>query len=134
VKTVAEAVSAHRRRMEEFRWELPDPFNFGRDVVDRIAPERPALLWRDAEAGRARLRFGDVARQSDRVARLLRTRGIAPGDPVLILLPRIPAWHVALVGALKAGALVIPGSTILRPKDIAFRVAHSGARLLLTGR
>jgi acetyl-CoA synthetase/medium-chain acyl-CoA synthetase len=29
---------------------------------------------------------------------------------------------------------VIPGSTILRPKDIAFRVAHSGARLLLTGR
>ena len=45
----------YRRAVESFRWEIPTRFNFGRDVVDRWAeaPERPALLWRDAVAGGA---------------------------------------------------------------------------------
>ena len=43
------------------------------------------------------------------------------------MLPRIPEWHIALVGTLKAGALAIPSSTILRPKDIAYRARHSEA-------
>jgi acetyl-CoA synthetase/medium-chain acyl-CoA synthetase len=45
----------------------------------------------------------------------------------MVMLPRVPEWQVALVGALKAGALVIPCSTILRPRDIRYRAAHSGA-------
>jgi acetyl-CoA synthetase/medium-chain acyl-CoA synthetase len=132
METVADAVARHRRRMEAFRWEVPDWFDFGRDVVDRVPPERPALLWRDAAGARRRLSFGEVSRASDRVARLLATLGLGPGDPVLVMLPRVPEWHVAVVGALKAGALVIPCSTLLRPKDLAFRAAHSGARLVLT--
>ncbi len=132
---LAAALDAHRRRTEQFRWEVPPRFNFGRDVVDAHArePGRPALLWRDAAGGERRLDFGAVADGSNRVAHLLRQRGVTPGEPVIVMLPRVPEWHVVLVGALKAGVLVIPCSTILRPKDIAFRVAHSGARAILTG-
>jgi acetyl-CoA synthetase/medium-chain acyl-CoA synthetase len=130
---VAEAMAAYQRRMEAFRWEVPPGFHFGRDVVDRFAAQagRPALLWRDAAGRERRLDFGEVSRRSNQVAHLLRGLGMAPGDPVLVMLPRVPEWHLVMVGALKAGALVIPCSTLLRPKDIAFRVAHSGARLLL---
>lgn len=129
----AEAAAAHRRRREAFRWEVPPRFNFGRDVVDRFAAEgdRPALLWGDAAGAERRLSFADVARASNRVAAALRARGLAPGDPLLVMLPRVPEWHVAMVGALKAGALVIPCSTMLRPKDIAYRVGHSRARAVL---
>jgi len=129
----AEAGEQHRRRMAGFRWELPERFNFGRDVVDRFAatPGRPALLWRDAAGAERRLSYADVARASNRVAHALRARGVAPGDPVLVMLPRVPAWHLAMVGALKAGALVVPCSTMLRPKDLAYRVQHSQARLVL---
>jgi acetyl-CoA synthetase/medium-chain acyl-CoA synthetase len=129
----AEAFAEHRRRMDAFRWEVPERFNFGRDVVDRFAaePDRPALLWRDAAGAERRLSYRDVSRASNRVAHALRARGIAPGDPVLVLLPRVPEWHVAMVGALKAGALVVPCSTMLRPKDLAYRVGHSQARAVL---
>ncbi len=48
------------------------------------------------------------------------------------MLPRVPEWQIAVVGALKAGALVIPCSTILRPKDIRYRVNHSGAVAIVT--
>lgn len=125
---------AWRRRRDAFRWEVPDPFNFGRDVVDAWAgdPDRPALLWRDAAGNERALSFAGVAEASNRVARLLAGRGVAPGDPVLVMLPRIPEWQIVLLGALKAGALAIPCSTILRPKDVAWRGRHSGAVAVFT--
>lgn len=123
----------YRRRCETFRWDVPERFNFGRDVVDAFAavPERPALLWRDEQGDSGSLTFAEVAAQSNQVAQLLSRAGLRPGDPVVVMLPRIPEWHCAVVGALKAGLLVIPSSTILRPKDIAFRCNHSGAKAII---
>jgi acetyl-CoA synthetase/medium-chain acyl-CoA synthetase len=130
-----EALDRYRRTCESFRWEVPDGFNFGRDVVDHFAeePERPALLWRSAAGGERRLRFRDVARASNQFAHLLAALGVSPGEPVIVMLPRVPEWQIAVVGALKAGALVIPCSTILRPKDIRYRVSHSGAVAIVAG-
>ncbi len=128
------ALDAWRRQVAGFRWEVPDRFNFGRDVVDRFAadPERAALLWRDAGGRERRLSFGEVRRGSDRVAELLDRLGIRPGEPLIVMLPRIPEWQLVVVGALKAGALVVPSSTILRPKDIAYRAGHSRAAAVVT--
>ena len=123
------SLADYRKQVDAFRWDVPDAFNFGRDVVDRFAadPERPALLWRDATGAERRLTFADVARAANRTAHLLRDLGVGPGDPVIAMLPRIPEWHVTAIGTLERGALLIPCSTLLRPKDIAYRVAHSGA-------
>jgi acyl-coenzyme A synthetase/AMP-(fatty) acid ligase len=131
---LGEELDAYRRGVEEFRWDVPDVFNFGRDVVDRFAvdPERPALLWRNAAGCERRLGFADVRAGSNRVAHLLRSLGVGLGDPVIVMLPRVPEWQLVSVGALKAGALVIPSSTILRPKDICYRAQHSGAVAIVT--
>jgi len=130
------ALERHRRAREAFRWEVPDAFNFGRDVVDRFAadPGRPALLWRNAEGAEQRLDFGAVREGSNRVAAALASLGVGAGEPVIVMLPRIPAWQLTLVGALKAAALVVPSSTILRPKDLVYRVEHSGAVAVVTTR
>ncbi len=125
---------AYRRLSEDFRWEVPEAFNFGCDVVDHFAKTagQPALLWRD-RAGRERsLSFDEVRDASNRVAHLLRSLGVAPGSPVIAMLPRIPEWHILVVGALKAGLVVIPSSTLLRPKDIAYRAEHSGAVAIIS--
>jgi len=129
-----EALDRYRRTCQSFRWEVPDSFNFGRDVVDRFAeePERPALLWRNARGRERQLRFSDVSAASNQFAHLLTSLGVSPGDPVIVMLPRVPEWQIAVVGALKTGALVIPCSTILRPKDIRYRGAHSGAVAIVT--
>ena len=136
MSALQESLDAYRKAVETFRWEVPDRFNFGRDVVDRLArdPVRPALLWRDAHGAERRLSFADIARGSDRVAHLFQALGIRPGQPAIVMLPRIPEWQIVIVGALKAGVLVIPSSTILRPKDIAYRAAHSGAVAIVTTR
>lgn len=129
-----ELVSEYRRACDGFRWEVPDAFNFGRDVVDRYAaadPGRPALLWREASGHERRLSFAAVREGSDRVARGLHDLGLRPGEPVIVMLSRVPEWQLALLGALKAGALAIPSSTILRPKDVVYRARHSGATCLV---
>jgi acetyl-CoA synthetase/medium-chain acyl-CoA synthetase len=127
-------LDAWKRRRDAFRWEAPDAFNFGAHVVDRLArePARPALLWRGAGGAERRLSYAEVARASNRFAHLLRSLGVRPGDPVVVMLPKIPEWQIALVGALKAGCLAIPSSTILRPKDIEYRVNHSGSVAIVT--
>jgi acetyl-CoA synthetase/medium-chain acyl-CoA synthetase len=134
VSDLETALGGYRRRAERFQWQIPDAFNFGRDVVDRLAREqdgRPALRWRGVEGQERRLTFGDVRRATNRIAHLLEALGVGPGDPVMVMLPRIPEWHLAVVGALKAGALVIPCSVLLRPKDVLYRARHSGAVAIL---
>jgi acetyl-CoA synthetase/medium-chain acyl-CoA synthetase len=117
-----------------FRWQVPARFNFATDVVDVYGADRSrvALYWEN-EAGReARYTFWDIAVRSRRVASVLRGLGVGRGDPVLVMLPRIPAWQIASVGVLRVGALLIPCTATLRPKDIAYRVTHSGARAIVT--
>jgi acetyl-CoA synthetase/medium-chain acyl-CoA synthetase len=117
-----------------FHWHVPEHFNFAVDVIDALAQDRSrvALYWED-EAGReARYTFWDISTQSSRFANALRGLGVGKGDPVMVMLPRVPEWFVAFVGALKAGALVIPCTASLRAKDIRYRAQHSGARAIVT--
>jgi hypothetical protein len=57
------SLDEYRRAVSAFRWEVPAAFNFGRDVVDRLAedPTRPALLWRNRAGACRRLSFADVS-------------------------------------------------------------------------
>ncbi len=116
----------------DFRWEVPAHFNFG-DEIGRYAadPRRVAILWEDQQGRRARLTFADIRAQSNRVANVLAGSGVARGDPVMLVLARVTLWQAAYIGALKAGALVIPCTSMLREKDLAYRANHSGARAII---
>ena len=125
------------RRYEDlvarFAWTVPQEFNFGA-LVDAWATDRSriALYWEDERGRSARLTFWDVAKASNRMMNALAALGVRRGEPVLVMLPRVPEWQTAMVGALKLGAIVIPCTASLRAKDIAYRVAHSGARAIVT--
>jgi acetyl-CoA synthetase/medium-chain acyl-CoA synthetase len=116
-----------------FEWAVPQEFNFGA-LVDAWATDRSriALYWEDERGRRARHTFWDVAKDSNRMMNALAGLGVRRGDAVIVMLPRVPEWQAAIVGALKLGALVVPSTASLRAKDIAYRVAHSGARAIVT--
>jgi len=120
----------------DFTWELPERFNFGGDVVDRYAsdPDRLALIWCNAAGAERRFTYAAMKRLSNRFANLLAAHGVSKGDRVVVMLPRIPEWQVALVGCLKAGAVPIPCITMLTGRDVGYRVAHSGAVAAVTMR
>ncbi len=116
-------------------WEVPARFNFTRDVVEELAGDslRKALTYVDREGIVDRRTFDEVAKDAARWAHLLRTR-LDRGDRVLVVLGKVPAWHGAMLGALKGGLVAVPCSDMLRARDLAFRVRHSGARLVVADR
>lgn len=67
------------------------------------APERPFLAYFDG-----RLSYREVDELSDSVAGHLAARGLEPGDRVAVLLQNSPHFVIALLGAWKAGAVVVP--------------------------
>ncbi|MFN8627095.1 MAG: AMP-binding protein [Candidatus Binatia bacterium] len=120
----------------DFHWEIPPTFNFGADVVDRWAEDatRLALIWCNDRDEERRLTFADIRRASNQFANLLQRRGVGKGDRVLVMLPRIPAWQVAMVGCLKLGAVPVPCITMQTARDIEFRTQHSDAAAAVTTR
>ena len=116
-------------------WEVPARFNFTRDVIEPLAKThgRAALTFVDREGIVDRRSFGEIAGDAARWAHLLRTR-LDRGDRVMILTGKVPAWHGAMLGSLKGGLIAVPCSEMLRARDLAFRVRHSGAKLLVADR
>ena len=97
----------------------PARFNFARDVVEAQDPARLALRFCDREGAVEDITFGRVSERAARWADVLRSRGVAPGDRVLVLVGKTPAWHAVMLAALKVGAVAIPCSEMLRAKDLA---------------
>ncbi|EEY22497.1 acyl-coenzyme A synthetase ACSM3 [Verticillium alfalfae VaMs.102] len=104
--------------------------NFAIDVVDAQAlstPDRQAMLWTDDESRTLDLSFRYFSQKSHSSAQLLNDLGIQKGDILMILLPRVPAWWEIATGALRAGIVVSPCTTLATHKDMAFRAQASKA-------
>src|SRR6266511_2095780 len=121
-----------------FRLEVPEVYNYARDVVDAWAAKEPAKLALLAVApdggNPRRFSFADLAASSNRAANFLAARGIRKGDPVFVMLPRIPEWYDVVLGCVKLGAVPIPGTTLLTERDIAYRLERAGATVAATDR
>ena len=124
----------YEERIEQFRWQIPEEFNFAWDVIDAYAEDRSrlALVWENEAGDEARFTFWDFAESSRRFANALVGLGVGRGDCLMIMLPRIPEWQIAFLGALRLGAVVIPCTAQLRAKDIVYRAYHSEAKAIVT--
>ena len=113
----------YEQLVRDFRLEVPARFNFARDVVGKWAqdPGKLGMHWLGPGGEERRITFRDFDERSERFAEALQRRGIGPGDRVMVQLPRVPEWWEVLLGCLKAGAVAVPGTVLLTPKDIAYR-------------
>jgi acyl-coenzyme A synthetase/AMP-(fatty) acid ligase len=118
-----------------FRLEVPERYNYARDVVDAWAAREPgklALLAVGPDGGDPRrFSFADLARSSDRAARFLAGQGVAKGDRVFVMLPRVPDWYDVVLGCIKLGAVPMPATTLLTPRDIAYRLNSAEASMVV---
>lgn len=116
-----------------FSLEVPETFNFGVDVIDKWAedPHHLAMLWVGEDGREERYTFADIRRESNRFAQVLQGLGVGKGDGVMIVLPRVPQWHMMVVGIMKLGALPMPGTTLLTPKDYEYRINMAEAKVVI---
>ncbi len=117
-----------------FRLEVPEYFNFATDVIGKWAsdPNKLAMLWVGQNGEERHITFAQFAERSSRAANAFSKLGIKKGDRVLVMLPRIPEWWESALGLMKIGAIPIPCTTLLTPKDIQFRAEVSEATGFIT--
>ena len=102
----------------------PDNFNFGYDVLDRIARETPgkrALVWCNTENEEHIFSFEDIRREGNKVANVFLSAGIRKGDKVMVVLKKhYEYWFVAMA-LCKIGAVMIPVTHMLTENDFRYR-------------
>lgn len=118
---------------QNYKLNIPKGFNFGYDVVDewaRIDRDKPALVWCDDDGNEKRYTFGDVKYWSDKAANMFKSKGIQRGDMVMLMLKqRAEVWFL-MVGLHKLGAVVIPATFQLTPKDIVYRCNAADVKMI----
>jgi long-chain acyl-CoA synthetase len=67
---------------------------------------------------------------SARIAALLKSKGIEPGDRVGLMMPNVPYFPVIYFGILRAGAVVVPMNVLLKGREVAFYLEDPGAKLV----
>ncbi len=116
-------------------WHVPEFFNIGVACTDAHVgteiEERLAMIVEDDTAGTATATYGELARRTSQFAQLLRKRGAAPGDRVLIRLPNCLDYPTAFLGAMKSGCIAVPTSTLLTVDEVLYLAKDSGARVLV---
>jgi len=89
-------------------------------------PDRPALKLDDVVVSYAAL---DEA--SARVARMLESMGVEPGDRVGIMLPNVPYFPIAYYGVLRLGAVVVPMNVLLKARETGYYLKDPGAKVVI---
>jgi long-chain acyl-CoA synthetase len=67
---------------------------------------------------------------SARVAALLKSKGLEPGDRVGLMMPNVPYFPAIYFGILRAGGVVVPMNVLLKAREVSFYLEDPGAKLL----
>ncbi|MFG1375904.1 acyl-CoA synthetase [Xanthobacter autotrophicus] len=117
-----------------FSWQIPERFNMGVACADAHADGsgKPALIFVE-ESGTVRTySFDELKALTNRFANALVARGLTRGDRVAVFLPQAPETAIAHIAAFKAGMISVPLFTLFGDEALEFRLAASGARVLVT--
>ncbi|MBI4755947.1 MAG: acetate--CoA ligase [Betaproteobacteria bacterium] len=110
--------------------------NIAHEVADRIAASNRgghiALRCLRTDGQERALTFRDLRALTNRFANVLAALGVARGQRVFVLAPRIPELYVAVLGALKAGCVVSPLFSAFGPEPVATRIGLGAGRVLVT--
>ncbi|MFI6371116.1 FadD3 family acyl-CoA ligase [Streptomyces sp. NPDC050546] len=98
------------------------------DLV-RTAAERYAGTEAVVE-GRTRITYAELGARVERAAAACLANGVEPGDRVGIWAPNTLDWIVSALGAVSAGAVLVPLNTRFKGAEAADVLRRGGARLL----
>ena len=113
--------------MKVYRRELTPLSFLARSAA--VFPERIAVAH-----GERRYSYRQLEQRASALTAAIRSAGVETGDRVAVLAPNIPALLEAHFGVPGAGCVLVPINTRLAPREIAYILEHSGARLLLVDR
>ncbi|MCP4429307.1 MAG: long-chain fatty acid--CoA ligase [Chloroflexi bacterium] len=96
-------------------------------LLEDSARERPshtAVIFNETK-----LSYAAVNAAANQVANGLVQAGIEPGDKVALSCLNLPYFPIVYYGILKAGATVVPLNVLLKPREIAYHLKDSDAKV-----
>jgi acetyl-CoA synthetase len=128
-------LSDYEKLYRDFKWEVPEYYNFAFEVIDKWAQDRTKLalvsLDRSSETAYYQT-FYELSYLSNRFVNVLRSLGIRKGERVLVILESIPEWYAVMIGMFKLGVIPMPGTVLLTSKDIEYRINRAEACMVIT--
>ena len=112
-------------KLIDFQLDFPENYNFGYDVVDKmaeLAPDDKAIVWTNPDKEEKTFTFADIARLSNKCANVFKKYGIKKGDKVIVILKRNYEYWYVTPALHKLGAVIIPATNLLTRDDISYRV------------
>ncbi len=100
------------------------------DLVRRQAALRPAAPALASDG--AVVTYAELVERAGRTASFLLSRGVSPGQPMGLAMPRSADLVVALLGILEAGAFYVPLDPSLPAERLAYILESSGVRFVAT--
>jgi long-chain acyl-CoA synthetase len=101
--------------------------NLARILTETAAKhgDRTAFKLDDVE-----LTYALLDDSSARIAALLESKGLEPGDRVGLMLPNVPYFPAIYYGILRAGGAVVPMNVLLKGREVSYYLQDSGAKLV----
>ena len=77
------------------------------------------------------LTYADIDRLSRDFAAWLQAKGIRHGDRVAVMLPNLPAFPIAMLGIMRAGAIQVNVNPLYTPRELQHQLTDSGASAIV---
>ncbi len=110
--------------IRNYELKIPENFNFGYDVMDKIAEKTPdalALMWTNDEDEYYEITFGKMKELSDKAASFFLQCGVKRGDFVMLILQRRYEFWISMIALHKIGAVAVPATHMLTKEDLIYR-------------
>ncbi len=75
--------------------------------------------------------YGEIDRYSEKFGAYLQSRGMKKGDRFAIMLPNLIQYPIALIGAIRAGLVIVNVNPLYTPREIEHQLKDSGAKGIL---
>ncbi|MGC8846225.1 MAG: AMP-binding protein, partial [Candidatus Hydrogenedens sp.] len=74
-----------------------------------------------------KINFSKLNKYSNRVANILKQKGLKKGDKVALMIPNLPYFPIVYYGILKAGGVVVPVNVLYQKMEIEHYIRDSEA-------
>ena len=115
--------------------EVPEFLNIGvactSQHVGTAKENSTAMIIEDDKLGTDEISYKDLAQKSDQVCNFLQELGFEARDRVLVCLKNSLAYPISFFGAIKAGIIAVPTSTLLSGSEVKYLAEDSQARAIV---
>jgi len=124
-----------KKDQSQFEIEVPEFLNIGVACTSKhlgtSKENSTAMIIEDDKLGTDEITYKDLSSRSDKMCNFFTSIGLEPRDRVLVCLKNSLAYPISFFGAIKAGIIAVPTSTLLSGSEVKYLAEDSQASAIV---